>query len=108
MNHIQTDVSDEALITAIRANMCDFFRHTSRSNPAEHLGNGQFTRWYTPLQHPWFNGMLSSNLPMDDTDPFIVETIKYFRDKGVNTFTWWLEPHLKPSGWEPALSWHGN
>jgi ribosomal protein S18 acetylase RimI-like enzyme len=107
MTNIQTDVSDEALVTAIRANMCDFFRHTSGSNPAEHFANEQFTRWYTPLPHPWFNGALSSNPPVDGADPFIVETIQYFRDKGVNTFTWWMEPHLGPSDWEAALSKQG-
>jgi ribosomal protein S18 acetylase RimI-like enzyme len=107
MTTIQTDVSDEALVTAIRANMCDFFRHTSRSNPAEHFENEQFTRWYTPLPHPWFNGALSSNPPMAGADPFIAETIRYFRARGINTFTWWLEPHLKASDWEPALSKHG-
>ena len=89
MTTIQTDVSDEALVTAIRANMCDFFRHTSRSNPAEHLENNQFTRWYTPLPHPWFNGVFSSVLPNDD-DSFIDETIEYFRFKGTSTFTWWM------------------
>jgi ribosomal protein S18 acetylase RimI-like enzyme len=107
MNHIQTDVSEEALVTAIRANMCDFFRHTSRSNPARHFENEQFTRWHTPLPHPWFNGVLSSNPPGDGDDPFIAETIRYFRDGGVNAFTWWLEPDIKPADWEPVLSKHG-
>lgn len=77
MTTIQIDVSAEALVTAIRANMCDFFRHTSRSNPAEHFENEQFTRWYTLLWHPWFNGVLSSDPPMADADPFIAETIRY-------------------------------
>jgi ribosomal protein S18 acetylase RimI-like enzyme len=107
MNTIQTDVSDEALITATRANLCDLFRHFSRSNPAEHFENNQFTRWYMALPHPWFNGVLSSNLPKDDDSSFIAETIRYFRHKGVNTFTWWLEPHLKPSNWESVLSSYG-
>jgi len=106
MDTIQTDVSDEALVTAIRANMCDFFRHLSRSNPLEHVENKQFSRWYTPLQHPWFNGVLSSH-PAGDDESFIDESIQYFRGKGINTFTWWLEPHLKPSDWKPALSRHG-
>jgi ribosomal protein S18 acetylase RimI-like enzyme len=107
MTSIQTDVSAEASVTAIRANMCDFFRYTSRSNPAEHFENEELTRWYTPLPYPWFNGVLCSNPPRDDADPLIVETIKYFRAKGIHTFTWWLEPHLKPWDWEPALSKHG-
>jgi ribosomal protein S18 acetylase RimI-like enzyme len=106
MNHIQTDVSDEALVTAIRANMCDFFRQLSRSNPAEHFENKRFTRWYTPLPHPWFNGVFSSALPNDD-DSFIEETIEYFRLQGTSIFTWWMEPHVQASDWKSVLSKHG-
>ena len=107
MKPIQIDVSDEALVTAIRANMCDFFRHLSISRPADHFENKRFTRWYTPLPHPWFNGVLCSDPHNDGDESFIDETIQYFREKRVNNFTWWMEPHLKPSDWEPALSRHG-
>jgi len=107
MNHIQTDVSDEALVTAIRANMCDFFRHLSKSNPTEHFEINRFVRWYTPLPHPWFTGALSSELPVDGDDAFIVEVIEHFRHKGVNAFTWWLEPHLQPADWQSVLAVHG-
>ena len=107
MEPLQSDVSNEALVNAIRANMCDFFRHISRSNSAEHFEEKQFTRWYTSLQQPWFNGVLSSHPARDGDEAFIAETIQYFREKGVKTFTWWLEPHLKPSDWEPALSRYG-
>ena len=104
MDTIQTDISDEALVTAIRANMCDFFRYISRSDPTENFERERFTRWYTPLQHPWFNGMLCSKTPADGDTAFIDETINYFKSKKVNTFTWWMEPHLKRSDWEPLLS----
>lgn len=107
MEPIQTDVSDEALVTAIRANLCDFFRLVSRSDPAEHFENSHFTRWSTPVPHPWFNGVLSANLPGYEDEAFIAEAIQYFRDKRVHTFTWWMEPHRNPSDWEPALSKHG-
>ena len=107
MTIIQTDVSDQALVTAIRANMCDLFRHMSRSVPGEHFQNAKFTRWYTPLPHPWFNGVLSASLPEEDDESFINETIRYFRAKEVNAFTWWMEPHLQRSDWEPAISKHG-
>ena len=104
MNQIQTDMSDEALVIAIRANMCDFFRHLSRSVSEEHFENKKFTRWYTPLPHPWFSGVLSANPPEQNDEAFIAEAIQYFQSKGVNAFTWWMEPHLKRSDWEPALS----
>lgn len=107
MNTIQTDVSNEGLVAATRSNMCDLFRHISRSNPAEHFENQGFARWYTPLPHPWFNGVLCSNLYNDGDEGFIDATIQYFREKGVDTITWWMEPHLKPSDWNPALARHG-
>ena len=107
MPDIQTNVSDEALVTAIRANMCEFFLHLSRSDPAKHYENGNFTRWYTGMAHPWFNGILCSALPEQSDESFIDESIKYFREKRTRVFTWWMETHLKRSDWEPLLSKHG-
>ena len=107
MDPIQTDVSDEALVIAIRANLCDFFRYLSRSIPEQGFESEKFTRWYSPLAHPWFNGVLSAK-PFEETDDaFIENTIQYFRDKRVHTFTWWMDPPLRSLDWEPALSKHG-
>ena len=106
MDAIYTDVSNEALVTAIRTNLCEFFRHTSRSNPREHLENDRFTRWHTPFPHPWLNGVLSSELPGKGVRSFIDESIRYFHEKAVNTFTWWTAPHLSPSDWGSILSKH--
>lgn len=106
MDHIQTDVSDEALITAIRANMNDFFRYMGKGSD-ELIGNEKFMRFYTSLPHPWFNGVVCTGTPEDGDDAFIDETIQYFRDKKVGVFTLWMEPHLKPSDWEPVLSKYG-
>jgi len=107
MNYIQTDLSEEALVTAIRANLCDFYRHLSRSDPREHLEAEKFTRWCSSLGHPWFNGVLSSHPPEENDETFIEETIRYFRSKNVGAFTWWMEPHLSASVWEASLSKHG-
>jgi ribosomal protein S18 acetylase RimI-like enzyme len=107
MHLIQTDPSDEALVTAIRANMSDLFRLMSRTATAEGLENDKFTRWHSPLPHPWFNGVLST-APFEETDDaFIEETVLYFRGMGVDTFTWWMDPPLRASDWKPALSQHG-
>lgn len=107
MDHIQTDLSDEALVTAIRANLGDLFRVMSSAVPGGGLENGKFTRWHTPLPHPWFNGVLSTGPFEEADDVFIEETVLYFRGKGVGTFTWWMDPPLQASDWEPALSKHG-
>jgi ribosomal protein S18 acetylase RimI-like enzyme len=107
MSYIQTDTSDEALITVTRANMGDLFRLISSATPEEHFENEKFTRWYTPLPHPWFNGVLSTK-PFEAADEaFIVETIQYFRAKGIHSFTWWMDPPLQASDWKAALSKHG-
>lgn len=107
METIQTDVSDEALVRAIRTNMGDFFRHFSRSDPQEHFENEKFARWCMPLPHPWFNGVLSSKLPEAQDNVFIEETLQYFRDKHTNTCTWWFEPPLKRADWETPLRKYG-
>jgi len=107
MPPIQTDLSDEALVTAIRTNMFDLFRFAGRSIPEKYFENGKLTRWYTPIPHPWFNGVLSSGPFEEKDDAFIRDTIQFFRDNHIHTFTWWMDPPLKPSDWEPALSRHG-
>ena len=37
MDKIQTDASNQALVTAIRANMCEFFHHLAVSFPEGHF-----------------------------------------------------------------------
>jgi GNAT superfamily N-acetyltransferase len=107
MNHIQVDVTDQALITAICANTNEFFRHLSKSIPADPFENPKFTRWKTELQHPWFNGVLCSSTPEPEDEAVIQETIQYFRSKQVSAFSWWLEPHISSADWEPILSKYG-
>jgi len=102
--NIQTDLSDAALVTAIRANLCEFFRHLGRSSPETSFDNGSFTRWDSPIQHPWFNGVLSSRLPEEMDSAFIDETLQHFRSKNKHACTWWLAPHLKPQDWQATLS----
>jgi len=107
MDSIQTDVSNPALITAIRANLCAFFRHLGESHPADYFEDQKFARLHTPIPHPMFNLVLCSDLPADGDETFIQESIQYFRAKGTDIFTWWLEPPLVRSDWEPALSKYG-
>jgi len=104
MNEIQTDLSEQALIMAIRANLCDFYRYLSRSLEERGSPDERFTCWCTSLAHPWFNGVLSSRAALEGDETFIEQTLEYFRSKHVGAFTWWMEPNLKPSDWEPVLS----
>jgi ribosomal protein S18 acetylase RimI-like enzyme len=107
MPDIQTDVSDNALVTAVRANLCDFFRYLGRNNPAGYFENETFSRWQSSVPHPWFNGVLASKFPTPKDDAFIKETIQYFLQRKTSVFTWWLAPHLDSADWEDMLIKHG-
>lgn len=107
MPFIQTDISEDSLSTAVRANLCDFFRHLTRSQSERQFENGVFTRWHSALGHPWFNGVLSSYPPDKADEKFIEETIAFFQAQNVRAFTWWAEPHLKASDWASILSRYG-
>ena len=82
MNKIQTDLSEQGLITAIRANLCDFYRYLSRSLEERDSPDELFTRWCTSLAHPWFNGVLSSRAALEGDETFIEQTLEYFRSVG--------------------------
>ena len=108
MSSIQTDLSKSALVHAIRGNLCEFFRFLTRTlPPGNRFENDKFARWYTPVAHPWFNGFLCNDPPSKADGEFIRETVQYFEERGVRTFTGWLEPQLNRSEWEPFLAKHG-
>jgi ribosomal protein S18 acetylase RimI-like enzyme len=107
MDTIQTDVSDPALVTAIRANLSAFFHHLARSFPNGYFESERFTRWHTPIRQAWFNGVLSAHAPREQDETFIKETIQYFRAQKVGTFSWWMEPGLGCAEWETVLLRHG-
>ena len=107
MDTIQTETSDRALVTAIRANLCAFFHHLGRSFPETYSEAVKFVRWCTPIAYPWYNGILSSQPPAESDTTYIEESVQYFRTRHVGMFTWWMEPHLKYQEWEPILSRYG-
>lgn len=107
MNQIQTDVSDQALVIAIRANLCDFFHELEKKSAGRKIENEKFSRWQTPIAHPWFNGVMSSQPPVETDSAFLEDCILYFHQQNVSVFTWWTEPDLNCSAWEPFLSRQG-
>lgn len=106
MDAIQTKVSPDALTTAIRTNLYDFLRHISTCHPRDRFENERFTRWHTPFPHPWFNGVLTSDIPKHGVRSFIAESIRFFHEKAVDTFTWWTAPRVNAAEWRSVLSEH--
>jgi ribosomal protein S18 acetylase RimI-like enzyme len=102
-----TDTSDAALITATRANLCDFFRHLAKSNHAGYFENERFIRWRTQIAHPWFHGILAKFPPKPGDDSFIEDSIANFRNHQAGLFTFWMDPPQTRADWESALKKFG-
>lgn len=103
MTDILDDTSPSALAHAVKSNLYEFFFYSGRAHRLELWANSSLHRWRTALQHPWFNGVLSSK-PAPDCDPKVAAVVvAYFRSQAVNNFTWWLAPNLTRDDWECAL-----
>jgi len=103
MTEILTDLSPTSLTTAVKANFYAFF-HWMRNSAAATVHNSSHGfNWRTNIAHPWFNGMLSTLPPAADASQIINETVNYFQADDVPSFSWWLAPHLEPTGWSQHL-----
>jgi len=100
---ILVDLSKPALVNAIKLNLYTFFRYFQHSRLAEYSHDGVLSRWYTKVPHPWFNGVLSAVSPNKDSEQEVAQQIAYFQSKGVENFTWWLQPEVEETGWEDVL-----
>ena len=103
MAPLLTDLSDSALVNAIKANLLEFFRYLGCAAQTDFYADDRYTRWHTQLPHPWFNGVIALQPPGAEDVPFIEETTAYFRSRDVSLFTWWTEPQLSVAAWADAL-----
>lgn len=103
MAHILTDLSPATLTDAIRHNLYEFFHFFQRAPQTEWVEDTRWLRWRTPVLHPWFNGVLARQLPAEGDEPWVAETVAYFRSYDQPSFTWWLQPHLPPDSWDRYL-----
>jgi len=107
MPDILTDLSTSSLAMAIKANLYAFFQLLRLPSPTADQDRSPGFRWQTPVAHPWFNGVLSTQPPAGDAHQAVRDTLAYFQSQAVPSFTWWLAPHLEPDSWSPHLLSHG-
>jgi hypothetical protein len=107
MSGILTDLSEPALVRACKNNLYRFFETLRAWDEAEIFDDSQLQCWWTPLPHPWFNGVLSRNTLPGDATELIAETKAYFKDKDRQVITWWLAPELEESDWGKQLELNG-
>lgn len=107
MAEILTDLSEASLGRAVRSNLHEHFLALGRS-PEAVVDEDEFGfRWHTEVPHPWFRGVFSERLPTADARRYIDDAVAFFRARGVDDFTWWLDPALDPAAWAPHLGPHG-
>jgi ribosomal protein S18 acetylase RimI-like enzyme len=102
-----SDLSPHALTLAIKANLYAFFQSLRTSSQATVQHSPHWFRWHTSIAHPWFNGVLSSQLPAEDAAETVHDMLSYFQARDVGSFTWWLAPGLEPAAWSKHLLPHG-
>jgi GNAT superfamily N-acetyltransferase len=104
MSAILTDLAPLSLAAAIKGNLYAFFQNLRLSPLAVvHETAGAF-RWHTAVAHPWFNGILCTLPPGEQSAELADETIAFFQSRAVGSFTWWLAPHLDAEPWRAQLS----
>ena len=106
MPDILTDLSVPALSHAVQSNLQEFFHSFGKAASVAFAADEKFTRWFTRVPHPWFNGVSAAQLPIPEDETFITESIAYFRSCGVSPFTWWIAPAVPFAPWVEVLHRH--
>lgn len=107
MTEILSDLSSSSLAAAIKNNLYAFFGMFRDSSAASFEDGAYGFRWHTSFAHPWFNGVFVSRPPAAGAEETVLDTVAYFRTRGVGAFTWWLAPSLDPGAWSRYLLSHG-
>lgn len=101
------DISEQAMIKAIKANLREYYDYLGRSPQAEFFESPELRWLITGIPHPFLNHVLHTRLTSSNVDARIRETLEYFRSKGIPKFSWWVEPDSQPPDLNKHLLAHG-
>ena len=107
MTEVILDATSAEAAIAPRTNMIAYFRQLERSRGAEFVEVDGVARWMTALHHPWFCGSRFVAAGAAGRRAASGRDGGVFRDKGVDVFTWWLDPAVEGTGWEELLGERG-
>jgi ribosomal protein S18 acetylase RimI-like enzyme len=105
MNELLKDPSPQALVTATKANLFEWYRYLGRSPNAEFCDTPQLTWLRTGISNSFVNTVVRARLEPDQVDATIEETLAHFRD--LPALSWWTEPDTRPSDLGAHLLAHG-
>ncbi len=102
-----TDFQTQATAAAIKANLYGLFQYLGRSPRAELAVTPELVRWHTPVPHPWFNGVLATRRPGENAAGLVQGALAYFKERQVESFSWWPDSGLDPRRWSATLEAQG-
>ena len=91
MGHVLEDLSSAALIKAIKANLFAWYEYLGQSPIADHRVGPPLTWVLTPVQRPFLNNVLHTQLRSETADRAISDALAYFRSKDATDVSWWVE-----------------
>lgn len=103
MSEILTDLSDGALVNAIKANFYALFSSLGRTPMVDFLNQPPLLRWRTRIHHPFFQGVLVTAQAPGDEERLIRESRDYFDAHDIPIASWWLSPGLDWAPWRQPL-----
>ena len=107
MEHILEDLSTATLTAAIKANLFAWYEHQGCSPVANRRDGSPLTWVLTPVQHPFLNNVLHTQLTPETADREISDALAYFRSRDVTDVSWWVEPDSQPADLAERLLAHG-
>jgi GNAT superfamily N-acetyltransferase len=95
MDNILQDISPQALVGAIEANLWELGVYFGRSSRVELYDEGDMLRYATGVVSPMFNGVARTRLAPNEIEVRIEATLNYFRSREL-PLTWWIGPSTLP------------
>ena len=107
MSSILNDFSAEALTSAIKGNLFEYFEYLGSSPKAE-MHEDPLIKWvFTGIPHSFLNNVLYTHLTSDNVDEVIRQTLANIRSENITKLSWWAEPGTKPVNLGEYLIKHG-
>ena len=109
MDEILTDLSETALVRAIRQSLCDIgWSLRPWWKQAVFEEHEKLNRWWSPMPFGlYFNAVVSKREPEGEETDLIRETVEFFRSRSRVDFDWRLTPGLENGDWGRQLEASG-
>ena len=100
------DISSHELLTALESNMIAFWSAYGRANGSTLQATSNVVWFYTGIQVPLFNGVLSTKLKPDGVKAIFDSLRAKIDEQGAPAF-WWIGPQSEPDNLGSLLEQNG-